>query len=361
MDVQAIAWNDCLVPAVTPSESLQAEITAILRIKTRSAWINYLAPAPWLARAKARLNLDNLPIAFISVELADLIALVVSRENSCRFCYGITRAFLRVMGRRDEEIERLERGLEVESFSARDKLALELTRKLARANPRVGASDWRALLDAGFSRDELGEITAVASALCWLNRVSTLLALPPPSPMEEPVQSWPQEFFGWWSTRLRSRARRPPAAPPSGPGFGSVLFTALGNTPLAGAIHQCVEEALASPILPLRTKLLTLGVSARALGCTTCERNASQALEALGVSGPETNQILTYLGAPGIDEREARLLAFARDAAFVSPAAAIQRQAQEVARHFSSVEMLEVVGIVALGNLLGRLSTFLEF
>jgi AhpD family alkylhydroperoxidase len=359
MDVHAMAWNDCLVPAVTPSESLQDEVARILGGRGGGPWLRYLAPAPWLARAKARLNLDNLPLAFISIELADLIALVVSRENSCRYCYGITRAFLRVMGRRDEEIERLERGLDVESFSARDKLALELTRKLTRANPRVGASDWRAFLDAGFSRDELGEITAVASALCWLNRMSTLLALPPP-PMDEPVQSWPQELLGWWSARLRSRTRRPPEAPPSGAGFSSALFTSLGSSPLAGAIHQCVEEALASPILPLRTKLLMLGVSARALGCTTCERNASRALESLGVGGGETNQLLTHLGAPGLDEREGRLLAFARDAAFVSSAAAIQRQAQEVARHFSSVEMLEIVGVVALGNLLGRLSTFLE-
>src|SRR5262249_7227335 len=152
-------WSDCLVPAVTPSESLQAEVAGILRVNRGSNWLNYMAPAPWLARAQARLNLDNLPVAFISIELADLIALVVGGANSCRCCYAITRAFLRVMGRRDEEIERLERGLDVENFSARDKLALELTRKLTRANPRVGASDWRALLDAGFSRDELGEIT----------------------------------------------------------------------------------------------------------------------------------------------------------------------------------------------------------
>jgi AhpD family alkylhydroperoxidase len=316
-----------------------------------------MAALPWLARAKARLSLGSFPLGYISRELADLISLVVSQENSCRYCYGATRMFLLVLGRREQEIEQLERDLEVDDVSEADRRALEFARKLTRANPRVSAADWRRAAEGGRSREEMVEITVVATVICWLNCVSTLLALPPP---DDSIRSWPRQALDGMRERLRRRPRFLLDAPLPADGTASTLLAALGRTPLATAIRQCVDDALSSSVLPPRIKLLLIATTARALGCRTCEREACQALSAVGVSQKDAERILAHLGAPGLDEREPRLLSLARNAALRTDAAAIQREVREATRDCSSPEVLEIVGTIALANLLGRLSAVVE-
>jgi len=90
-----VSWDQCLLE---PAPDLQAE--AALRRETGSApgWIRYFLSCPWLPRAAIRLGIDNKLLVDLDFPTVDLIGLVVSQENSCRYCYAVTRMALRALG-----------------------------------------------------------------------------------------------------------------------------------------------------------------------------------------------------------------------------------------------------------------------
>src|SRR5207248_3119422 len=70
--------------------------------------------------------------------LCDLISFVVSQDNSCRYCFGAVRSVLRILGHREDFIARLERDFHTLDLSAGDRAALDLARRVSRANPVPG-------------------------------------------------------------------------------------------------------------------------------------------------------------------------------------------------------------------------------
>ena len=57
--------------------------------------------------ASARINQKR--GAHVPLALWDLIGMIVSRDNSCRYCYGATRMMLKILGYGDHQIDRIER------------------------------------------------------------------------------------------------------------------------------------------------------------------------------------------------------------------------------------------------------------
>src|SRR5262249_15131750 len=99
-------WGDCwLEPGPVPP-AIAREIRRAPG-GARPQWASRLAPVPWVVRAMAR-GIRN-PAAYMPPALWDLISFVVSRDNSCRYCYGVTRTILHVVGYRDDAIDRIER------------------------------------------------------------------------------------------------------------------------------------------------------------------------------------------------------------------------------------------------------------
>ena len=80
-------------------------------------------------------RLSTLDLAHIDHQLAEIVVLVVSRDNSCRFCYAGARFLLRVSGMSDERIDALESNLITAELEPRSRLGLEFARRLSRANP----------------------------------------------------------------------------------------------------------------------------------------------------------------------------------------------------------------------------------
>src|SRR5262249_18494093 len=60
--------------------------------------ISYFAPIPWLARALVDLHSEYGLLMRLDQAVADVVALVVSQENSCRYCYAGVRALLWFQG-----------------------------------------------------------------------------------------------------------------------------------------------------------------------------------------------------------------------------------------------------------------------
>jgi AhpD family alkylhydroperoxidase len=321
-------------------------------------WLDRLAPCPWLVRGFTLFPVR--PWAYAPPELWDLINLVVSQDNSCRYCYGVQRSLLRIHGYDEATLARLERDVSIVELPPQTRAALDFARKLSRADPRPGTRDYAALERVGLGGPAAAEVAFAVAAASFLNRTSTLLSLPPAAELESLVERRLfrviRPLVAW---RLRDRPRRPmPLAVPND-GFGAHLVAALGDSPSATALRRVLDEALASDILPRRTKMMLFAVIAKALGCTATESEARTALLAEGVSAPTIEDVLVHLGSSELDGREALLVPFARDTVRYQHAE-IQRRTREVTAGMSPPEQLELVGTAALANAVCRLSTLLD-
>jgi AhpD family alkylhydroperoxidase len=69
--------------------------------------VPYLTPCPWQARSTVTFH-QRLPTR-LDLQLADAIALAVSHENSCRFCYATVRVLLRIQGMSEARVQALTR------------------------------------------------------------------------------------------------------------------------------------------------------------------------------------------------------------------------------------------------------------
>jgi alkylhydroperoxidase family enzyme len=353
--ILAMAWGDCLVPPATVPDATRAE--ARHAIGAVPGWLPRVVPCPWLAHAFVRLMTK--PMAYVPVPLWDLVALVVTQDNSCRYCYGVQRTMLKVAGYDDAQLARLERDFHLADLSPAERVALEFARKLSRASPRPRHADYETLARSGFAPPVIAEIVFAVAAGSFMNRAATLLALPIDSEIESLAD---RPGFRLWrpllAWRLRPRVQRP-APPPPSEGVGAALVAALGDSPSATFLRRTIDDAWSSPILPRRTKALLVAVVAKALGCAHCEMEMRAALAVEGLEASAADEILANLGSPVLDRREALLVPFARETVRYQPAE-IQRRTREVTRDMAPAETLELVGILGLANALCRLSVLLD-
>ena len=353
--VANLEWGECIVPAVPVPPALQAEVRKA--IGAVPGWLPRLAPSPWLVRALS--EIIQRPFAHAPLDVCNLVALAVSQENSCRYCYGVQRAVFKILGYRDEYIDALARDAQIGELTPAARAALDLARRLTRANPRPGGADFEALIRAGFSRPAAAEIVFAAASNGFTNRLGTLLVLPP-EPLESfvasPVFRFVRPLIAW---RMRPRPQAPAPVPRPNDGPCAEVVAALDGSPAAGVLRRAIDGAWASDVLPRRTKTLMLAVIARALGCAHGEREARRFLAAEGLPPAELDGILANLGSPRLDAREALLVPFARETVRYQPAA-MQRRMRELARGLSPEEILEVVGIAALANAVCRMSVVID-
>jgi uncharacterized peroxidase-related enzyme len=348
-------WGECLVPAEPVPAAMEAEVRR--RIGVLPGWLPRVARSPWIVQTFC--DLIDKPVAYAPVALCDLVALVVSQDNSCRYCYGVQRAILKIYGYRETYIDQLVGDLHAAELSPAERAALEFARQVSRAQPRPGRRELDALVQAGVSAQATVEITAIASAGTFSNRVSTLLALPfeaLESAVNHPLFRFIRPLMAW---RMREKPKSPVAPPQPNDGPYARLVTALGSSPAAWVIRRAVDGALASPVLPRRTKSLLLAVIARALGCAYGEAEARRLLAQEPGAALDIDDILRHLGGSGLDAREALLVPFARETVRYQPAA-IQRRMRELAGALSPDELVEMVGVVSLANAVCRLSITLD-
>src|SRR3989442_1581334 len=101
-----LEWGECIVPAAPVPPALQAEVRKA--VGAVPGWLARLAPSPWLVRGLCEIIAR--PFAHAPPEGVNQGALGGSQENSCRYCYGIQRAGLKIFGQPDRAIHALGRG-----------------------------------------------------------------------------------------------------------------------------------------------------------------------------------------------------------------------------------------------------------
>src|SRR5574337_983977 len=103
-----VEWEPCLIE---PRIDRALEGYARRRLGLPNPSVRYFAAVPWVARAIVDLHPEFGLLVQLDQRTADLIGLVVSQENACRFCYAAVRAMLWLQGLETERIERVEADL----------------------------------------------------------------------------------------------------------------------------------------------------------------------------------------------------------------------------------------------------------
>ena len=106
--LEHVAWEPCLVDP-HPDRALDSYARRKFGIPVPS--IRYFASVPWLARALVDLHPEFGLLIHLDPNVADLLILIVSQENSCRFCYAAQRALLWGQGMSEARIQRVEQEL----------------------------------------------------------------------------------------------------------------------------------------------------------------------------------------------------------------------------------------------------------
>ncbi len=349
-----IEWSDCLLE---PRPDRELEDRFRRETNRPPASIRYFSGNSWVADTMVRLSAQLETRVYIDAELADLVGLVVSQDNSCRYCFGVTRAFLRILGMPERRIVRLEQDLLAGELGARERAALAFARRVSRSNPLPTDVDTEALRDVGLRDEEIVELAAVTAVHLFFNRVATLPAIPPHGMEQFPDRWWirlTRPLIAFSLRDVRRRVRPAPLRPDEAKGAFAHVVEALDGLPLARELRRILDGMWESQALSRRAKLLVFAVIARALGCPASETEAVGLLSAEGLDAAEVAEILAHLSSSALDPVESLVVSVARDTVWYEPVR-IQRRAREMLDIMSREQFLEFVVAASLANAMCRL------
>ncbi len=368
--LEAIEWEECFLE---PVEDSSLKSRARKRLGVAPPELAHLASCPWLARSWIDLHPSQLGLAHVEPDLEDLVALAVSQDNSCRYCYATSRALLRILGLPEERITRLDEEIPAIHLSGGLRAALTFAKRVSHANPLPSPKDTLPLREAGYADEAVSELACLVAVCTYFNRVATFAAMPTAyweALPEKPFVKICRPILAFFMRRRRRGRRRPksddtghrhPQSPAGGASAEAPFACAiapLGHTSAAAALRQVVDEAWTSPLLPSRAKALTFAIVGKALGCEQSQLEARRLLAGEGLGPAEASEILANLSSPLLDPVEASLVTLARETVWYQPAQ-IQRKARHLSNAIGQARFLEAAGLAALANAVCRLGAVL--
>lgn len=351
-----VAWERCLLE---PRPDREIEAYARRRLGVPMPVIRHFTPVPWVARALVDLHPEYGLLLRLDLPTADLIGLVVSQENSCRYCFAVVRASLWFQGMDRRRIERIERDLASADLPPRTQTAIAYARSQSRDGPAGARRAWGALRAAGFDALERKEIAFTVALTDIANRINTIAAVPT-APMERLPEQWStrllRPFIGWMTGRGRQRGvdAKVPAFDPAQP--YARLIAAYAGSPIAPALARTFDAMWASPHLTRRCRLLIFAVVSRALPCELCEIEIGHALACEGIDAEMFARLLRDLDAAGLSAVERALLPFVRETLWWGAPAQVQRLARALRETLSVEQFIDAIGTIALANGLCRMA-----
>ncbi|HXV36154.1 MAG TPA: carboxymuconolactone decarboxylase family protein [Myxococcota bacterium] len=352
--IREIAWESCLLE---PRRNPQFERRFRRETGRSGGPVSYFSGTSWLDDTAVAFSVHVGRHVSLEPQLAGLVGIVVSQDNSCRFCFAETRAFLRILGVPDRRIAQLEQDLLSEEFDSRERVALAFARRFSRANPPPDKRDIDGLRAAGFDELQILELASVAGLYVFFNRVTTLFALPPYA-IERFPDRWHVRLLRPLIARRLVRSVRGARIERLEPGEGEGIFApvvlGLDGLPFARSLRRTLDGMWTTGALSQRTKGLVIAIVARALGCARTEREAAELLVADGLHAREVESALAHLASPALDAKQRTALSFARETVWYEPAR-IQRRGREAMQSLSRDEFIELVAVASIANMVCRL------
>ena len=349
-----IVWGQSILPSVS-DPAWEAEV------KRRTGHVSHLdrraAPSPWLRELCVSV-VTYRPVA-MPQRLFNIGAMVTAQENACRYCYGATRAHMKILGYPESFISRIERDATLAEIDDHERAFIAFCRSLARSRPRPMKADWDALVARGFRPLAVTEMALLIALSCCHNRIGLLSACPPEHGFERMANGFLAPLARPL-VRFMMSMQRPPqpatldAVTLSGGPFGTIVGAAAG-LPAATIFKNGLDGAFASTLLPATTKALMFGIVARTLGCRASEAEARRLAVAEGFSEAEVDGALATLRCARLPQREEGLLSWVRDTVYYQ-LSAIQKKTAQLAGEIGHPAIVEAIGVAGLANATVRLA-----
>ncbi|MBW2271409.1 MAG: hypothetical protein JRH16_22885 [Deltaproteobacteria bacterium] len=353
-----VEWEE---PLVETQQNPELERWLKRRVGSVPPSMRYFLGCPPLLHME--IDLEFAPLLHVDSELRGLVALVVSQDSSCRFCYAMTRVILSVIGMPHDQVLKLENALQAAAEDPQIQPALEFARRISRSNPPPSAVEKQALREAGYEDAAIKELAFAASAVVLANRIATLPALPPQHSERLADSWWVRRLRPLLAWRLRPLLERipGPALLEDGHERGpyAYIVQALYGLPVARALRSALDELWTAPHTTPRTKALVFAVVARGLGSVRAEAEALRLVAEEGLAAEAAGRILADLAGPELDPIEAAVVPYARATIWYEPAS-IQRRGRTLLEQLTSEQFLEVVAIASLANMIARLDAVLD-
>lgn len=349
--LSAVAWEETCLLQPVDDPALEAFARRLTGVPHPS--IRYFVRSPWVARMMVRWLTDQGRLIELDMHHADLVGLVVSQENSCRYCYAAVRCLLRIQGMSEARVQMLEQSLARADVEPALAAALRFARSLSRCNPPPAAADVAALRAAGYGSGAIRDLAFAVASTVLLNRIATIAALQPRQFEEQPDRFFVKllrPLIASWLERHR-RPGEPVIATPSSP---FAIVADCGASPVGVLIAETLAEMDEAPALSQRCRALMFAVIARALGARRTERESTERLRRDGIGESMVERALAHLDAPALDDTERLLLPFARETVWYQPAQ-LQRRARPLSLSLSAEQFTDAIGVMALANALCRL------
>jgi len=114
----------------------------------------------------------------LSYEIKEAIALLISKENSCKMCIGVHKNIAKMLGLSEEKIDEILNGVNSMSNSTKDKVLLNFCiRASQKDNYKITKSDIDSVKLHGWSDNELLEAIAIVGYFNYINTLSNVFGL----------------------------------------------------------------------------------------------------------------------------------------------------------------------------------------
>ena len=357
-----IEWGQPIFPEVS-DPAWESEVKR--RVGRTSQVDRRVAPNPWMRRLC--LDITAMRVHFIPQRLLNIGAMVTAQENSCRYCYGANRAYMKILGYSESFIGKIERDMHVAELNDKERAFVAFCRNLARSRPRPAKAEKDALIALGFTSAEINEMALAIAAGCFFNRMGILTASPPELAFERMANGFVGRVLALAGPLMRMLAEKKASGRDEAAGdaatlaagpFGTIV-AALAGLPSATMLRTALDGAFASTVLSRSAKALMFAVVARTLECRRSDLEARKILVAEGFDAYEIDSALASLASPRLSAVESRMLSWARNTVYYKTAP-IQAEARALVAEVGEAVALEAVGVASLANAVVRLAMLVE-
>lgn len=350
-----LPWDSCLLEPVRDREIeawLKREVGAV------PGWTRYFWSSRWFAKSMITLQYDQRLMAALDSNLAWRVALVISQENSCRYCYAMVRIMLRLFGLNESSMQELERQIaESRDLSPKLQAALHFARMVNRGNPLNGPAERAALKQAGFTANEIRELAFLVVSMGVTNRLATAVALTPQF-LEAISSHWVVGLIQPIASRMLKRLRKP-ALPNSNslgaPPLVPALVTAYEGSPIARVLAESLAQLWREQVVSPRHKLLIMATVGQGISCSVCRAEVTRLAAEEGLDAEVLYTSAAHLDDPALTQAERAMLEFARESLWYEPQK-LQRRARALLEAVGTDRFVEMLAVVTLANMFTRLT-----
>jgi uncharacterized peroxidase-related enzyme len=114
----------------------------------------------------------------LSYEIKEAIALLISKENSCKMCVDVHKSIAKMLGLTEERIEEILQGVDAISTDEKEKALLKFCIRAAQKdNYKMTKEDIDVLKALGWEDKEIVEAVAITGYFNYINTLSNVFGL----------------------------------------------------------------------------------------------------------------------------------------------------------------------------------------